>query len=473
MTDRLRRAVARLRWDVLAIVVFAFAARLVYRLAQGEAAFLENGYTFYRDIAESFLAGQGLCFDDGVDCAVRLPVYPILVSFFVQGDFLYPGLPLVQATISATRCLLAYGIGRTLFGPRAGLVAAGLTAINPYSIVHSTAMQDTSLFNMLMALSIYLLLQSREPHARSGLSLAAGAALAVASLTTVRLGLFLPMAVLWAAMPSGSSAPWRVRQAALVSIPIVVLLGVWVGRNWIAVGAPVLTTEAGVSLWLANNPDTLEFLPDRSVDELSEVAHERLPADRRVLLASLDSEVAVDRLLGQWAIEYMWANPGPTLANMGSKVAAAFSGQLSPARGGWVQLAYAAFIVPLHALALFGWWRTRGRSDLAHHGHLLVCFLFAAFAITTAVFWAHTSHKSTLHLFLAVYAAFAITQWLPRPGMPAEALALSRTWGASLALGVWLGRFAPIAGLAAFAARGGRDEDGRPASGATGPHCAA
>ncbi|MDP2390720.1 MAG: hypothetical protein Q8N52_10385, partial [Acidobacteriota bacterium] len=201
-------------------------------------------------------------------------------------------------------------------------------------------------------------------------------------------------------------------------------LGAWVGRNWTMVGAPVLTTEAGESLWLANHPATAEFLPERSVDELSEVANERLPDDRERLLDSLDSEVATDRLLARWAIEYMWANPGQTLTNMGSKIAAAFSGQLSPARGGWVQLGYAAFIVPLHALALIGWWRTRGRPDLAHHGHLLVCFLFAAFAMTTAVFWAHTSHKSTLHMFLGVYAAFAITQrWVPRPVVPAEARA--------------------------------------------------
>ncbi|MDP2054850.1 MAG: glycosyltransferase family 39 protein, partial [Acidobacteriota bacterium] len=361
MTGRLRRAVARLRWDLLAIVIVAFAVRLGYRLALGEAAFLDHGYTFYRDIAESFLRGQGLCFDGGVDCAVRVPVYPVLVSFFVQWDVVYPGLPITQAAISASRCLIAYGIGRTLFGPRAGLVAAGLTAINPYSIVHSTAMQDTSLFNMLMALAIYLLLQSREPQARTGLSLAAGAALAVASLTTVRLVVFLPMAVLWAALPSRPAAPWRRRQAALVSIPIVLLLGAWVGRNWTMVGAPVLTTEAGESLWLANHPATAEFLPERSVDELSEVANERLPDDRERLLDSLDSEVATDRLLARWAIEYMWANPGQTLTNMGSKIAAAFSGQLSPARGGWVQLGYAAFIVPLHALALIGWWRTRGR----------------------------------------------------------------------------------------------------------------
>lgn len=419
MTGTLRRAVARFRWELLAIFVIAFAARLVYRLAQGEAAFLAHGYTFYRDLADSYLSGQGLCFDGGVDCAVRVPVYPVLVSFFLRWDALYPGLPMAQAAISASSCLIAYGIGRTLFGPRKGLLAACLTAVNPYAIVHSTAIQETSLFNLLIALAIYLLLQSREPGRGGGTSLAAGLMLALASLTTVRLIAFVPLAVLWAALPLGRDRPWRLRQAALVSIPIVLLVSPWVGRNWMVIGAPVLTTEAGLSLWVANNPATFEFLPDRSVDEIYDVAYARLPEDRKVALSSLDSELAVDRLLGQWAIEYMQANPGQTVVNMGRKVIAAFSGQLSPARKGWVQIGYAAFIVPLHLLALIGWWRARAQADPQHPGHLLVLFLFAAFVITTAVFWAHTSHKSTLHMFLGVYAAFAIAQWLPRPVTPA------------------------------------------------------
>ncbi len=423
MTGPLRRAVARLRWELIAIVALAFAARLTYRLAYGEQAFLANGYTFYRDLADSFLRGQGLCFDGGVDCAVRVPVYPVLVSFFMRWDFLYPGLPIVQAAISASRCLIAYGIGRTLFDRRSGLIAAGLTAINPYSIAHSTAIQDTSLFNVLIALAVYLLLQSRESSRPVAFKLAAGVILGVATLTTVRLTLFLPLALMWVALPSMPGGRWRIRQAAMVSLPVVILLGGWMARNWSLVGAPVLTTESGVSLWVANNPATLEFRPDRSVDEIYVVAYERLPEERKVMLTSIGSELEVDRLLAQWALEYMREDPPRTLGIMVRKVFWSFTGQLSPARDWLTQLGYAAYVVPLHALALIGWWRSRGNGKLV--AHLLVCFLFVAFMVTTAVFWAHTSHKSTLHLFLGVYAAFALAQWraasTPMPGCAAAA----------------------------------------------------
>lgn len=421
MTAALRRAVARLHWELVAIVVFAFAARLIYRLAQGEAAFLNHGYTFYRDLADSFLQGSGFCLEGGVDCAVRVPMYPLLVSAFLRVDWLYPGLPILQAAISASRCLISYGIATTLFDRRAGLIAAGLTALNPYSIAHSTALQDTSLFNLLMGLAIYLLLQSREVPRGLPFKLAAGVVLGLATLTTVRLSVFLPLAVLWVAWPSSPDGPWRLRQAAMVSIPVILLVGGWMARNWSVTGAPVLTTESGVSLWVANNPVTAEFLPDRSVDEIYDAAYARLPEERKVLLASAGSELVADRLLWQWALEYMRTNPGQTLIDMVRKVGWSFSGQLSPEREPFIQWSYAAYSVPLHVLAVLGWWRSRhNRKPLAH---LLVGFLFVAFILTTAVFWSHTSHKSTLHMFLGIYAAFAITQWLPRPAAPAEARA--------------------------------------------------
>ncbi len=408
---------ARLRWALAAITGFAFTARLAYRFAHGEEAFLNHGYTFYLDLADSFLSGSGFCFEGGVDCAVRAPLYPLVISAFRHWEWLYPGLPILQAAISASRCLISYGIASTLFDRRAGVLAAGLTALNPYSIAHSTAMQDTSLFNLLMGLAIYLLLRSREAPRSLPFKLAAGVVLGLATLTTVRLSLFLPLAVLWVAWPSLPGGSWRLRQAAIVSIPVVLLVGGWVARNWSVTGAPVLTTESGVSLWVANNSATLEFLPDRSVDEIQSVAYERLPQERKALLAAADSELAADRLLWQWGIEHMRANPGQTLTGMVRKVGWAFSGQLSPEREPYIQWSYAAYSVPLHLLAVVGWWRSR--LDRKPVAHLLVGFLFVAFIITTAVFWSHTSHKSTLHMFLGIYAATALSRWwgsgAPRP----------------------------------------------------------
>ena len=51
-------------------------------------------------------------------------------------------------------------------------------------------------------------------------------------------------------------------------------------------------------------------------------------------------------------------------------------------------------------------WRARRHAD-----HLLAPALLAAFAATTAVYWAHTSHKSVIDALLFVYAAGALAAW--------------------------------------------------------------
>jgi hypothetical protein len=378
----------------IGLTVLGFALRLGYGLARGEDAFLNQGYTFYREIAATFLGGDGLCVSAGVNCALRVPLYPLIVSGFLKLGWLYPGLPILQAAVGAGECVIAWGIGRALCNERTAVIAAALAAVNPYAVMHGTAMQETTVFNVLIALSVFLLLRTQH--------LSAGAALGLAMLTSLRLALFAPLAVLWAWRSS-----WR--QGLLTLMPILLLVGGWVTRNWLVTGAPVLTTESGLSLWVANHPATLDFYPERSIDLVTPVAFDTLPPERQRALSAA-SEVDADRLMAGWAIEYMLANPGRTAVNMIRKVAWAFSGRLSPAREGIIQPGFALVFVPLSGLALLGLWRSRHQGG----GHVLVYLLFTAFAITTAVYWAHTSHTSTLHVFLCVYAASELARWRPR-----------------------------------------------------------
>ena len=65
--------------------------------------------------------------------------------------------------------------------------------------------------------------------------------------------------------------------------------------------------------------------------------------------------------------------------------------------------------MPVHLLAAVGLWRVRRRW----REHLVVGVVFLAFALTTAVFWAHTSHKSYLDVFLFVYASAGVVGFAP------------------------------------------------------------
>ena len=87
----------------------------------------------------------------------------------------------------------------------------------------------------------------------------------------------------------------------------------------------------------------------------------------------------------------------------------AFSGYLSPARSGVVQLGFALVFAPISIVSAIGVWRYRHRSP----GHALVALVFLSFIVTTAIFWAHTSHVSYLHplqfIFTAAMAASLTT----------------------------------------------------------------
>jgi 4-amino-4-deoxy-L-arabinose transferase-like glycosyltransferase len=387
----------------------AFVARGAVRLAAGETDFLANGYSFYTQLATSLVDGTGLCMAPGQGCALRVPVYPVFLAPWLAAGWMFPGLAIAQAAVGAALTWLAWRIGRDLFGDRAGLLAAVMTALSPYALVHDTAIQDTVLVNGLMALAVHLLWRTRG-RGTPVVCLGAGVALGLVALTTARLTLVVPAGIAWAVIGAGPTLRLRVRSALLVALPVLCLLGGWVARNGRVVGAPVLTTEAGESLWVANNPWALAHFPAESIDlSLADSYAGMTTAEQRAYDRVSGSEVVRDRLLRTWALEYMAAHPGVTLANGARKIWVSVSAELSPARGAVLRWGYALVFLPIHLLAAWALWRHRR----AWRVHALFGAVLVSFAFTTAMFWAHTSHKSYLDVFLFVYAAAALSRRSP------------------------------------------------------------
>lgn len=394
------------------LAVSAFLLRLVVRLRAGHQSILEGGYHLYREIAETFISGGGLCYEPGVRCAVRMPLYSLVLAPFEKAEWIYPGLVVLQAAVGASLVVLAWMIGLELFGRRTAWLAAAAAAFNPYAIIHDTALQETVFTNALAACAMWLLLcagsrraPSRDRHHRARALVAAGLVLALVVLTTARLALIVPAAVLWTALAFGPGTD-RLRATVAMALPVAVLVGGWAVRNWSIVGAPVLTSESGESFWVANHALTLEFLPERSIDQAKTQAYAALPKARAQSLVSLGrDEVARDRLLARWGWEYVREQPWRVLQGAVGKVWSAVSGQLSPARGPVESWSYRVVFASVQVLALLGWWRVRRDGSQ----HLLTPLVVAAFVATTAVFWAHTSHKSYLDVPLFVYAASVVT----------------------------------------------------------------
>jgi 4-amino-4-deoxy-L-arabinose transferase-like glycosyltransferase len=392
-----RELLGRRGW-LIAIVVIGIVMRTVIRLASGEAAFLTNGYSFYLAIAENLVAGNGFCYAPEESCALRMPLYPLVLAPLAAVDIVYPAIVIVQALLGGLLAWIAWWLGRELFSDRVGAIAAIATALNPYAVLHDTALQDTALLNFLVAGSIALLLRAARANTAASW-LAAGLVLALAVLTSARIVLFVPLAIVWASAAARGPWPARLKTAMLMTLPIVVLLGGWMVRNWRVAGAPVLTTEGGEALYFGNSSLTFRHFPERSID-LTAGEIERLPAGEQRMLASLaGQDVALDRLYRRLALDYIAANPTATTVGAICKLWVTASAELSPAREPFIQWGYRAVFVPLHLLAIIGAWQARGR------GHWLIGACLLAFALTTAAFWAHTSHKSYLDPLIFVYAS--------------------------------------------------------------------
>jgi hypothetical protein len=331
-----------------------------------------------------------------------MPLYPLVVAPFIANGLAYPWLIVFKALVGATLPWLAYRIGSMLFNPSIGLLAAVGTALNPYAVVHGPSLQDTVIFNWLLALSVYLVIRAHREQTLAQ-SAAAGLALALATLTTARMALFVPIALVWLVSDRRSSS--RALRIAVAALPIVLLLGGWMARNATWVGSPVLTTESGLSLWMANNDVTAAYLPARSIDSLRPAAWSRLTEVQRRTALSLDrDEVALDRFYAGLAFAHVTGDPAGSLALAARKIAYSFIGYLSPARSWPIQFAHAMIFLPINVMAIVGLWRMRAAGG----AHLLVQLMFLSFVVTTGIFWAHTSHRSFLHVFQFIYAASVV-----------------------------------------------------------------
>ena len=407
MIDRARR---KSHTHLVFILLVAVALRLAWRIHKGGDDFWVNGYSFFYEMAKNIAAGHGFHLEGG-GYAMRVPVYPAFLAFaaLVAGkSYLWIVVP--QALMGAGTVLCAYLLGRDLFGERPGLLAAFITAIYPYYVVHDTALQETGMFTFLTTLSILLLLRAAQRNSERAWPLfgVAGVVLGLAVLTRQTLAPFALTALAWIGVWSttGSSGQ-RARRLAVIALPFAAMVGFWIGRNYLLLGAPVLTSELGRQVWNANNAKTFSHYPEESIDRSAGEAFDALsPVEERELEAMSTNEIAESDWFLRKGLAYIRAHRLETLERAGRKLAAGFSWRFNPVREPVVQAAYLASYGPVSILGAIGMFLTRRRwRELGP-----IYLLFLNFAAVTAVFWAHTSHRSYLDVYLIIFAAYTLQQ---------------------------------------------------------------
>jgi 4-amino-4-deoxy-L-arabinose transferase-like glycosyltransferase len=167
------------------------------------------------------------------------PLYPYLLALLLGlcGGSV-GGVLLVQLVLGALQPLLAFLIGRRLFGDAAGLVAAALLAFYGPLVFYQGMLLRDWLVLLLEPLAVLTLLRAREQERAPGWALA-GAALGLALLAKATLLLFVPLALAWSLTGPRATPVRPAARAALVLLGLGLALSPLLLRN-AAVGAPLL-----------------------------------------------------------------------------------------------------------------------------------------------------------------------------------------------------------------------------------------
>ena len=364
-------------------------------------------YTDYFDMAKNVVHGVGYCLgDDRTLCAYFPPVYPTILAAGILTGHPWTAIALISSLLGAGTVWLTYLIGQRLFGTAVGLLASAYAAVYPYYVWHDPVLQETGTLAFVVAGAMYLLLRGAGPRPAAAsqaamLPLAAGAALGLCVLTKANLALFLLLALAWTAVAFG------VRRALWMALGAVLIVGPWVVRTWRITGEPILYSNAGFSLWTANHRLTFDYFPDRRIDDAQVPEWTDLtPAEQREFDAISDPHwIKQTHWLWRKGMAFILAHKWMTLRRAVFKVWIGFSPRFSPAKGWLFQTVYFVSYAPMLALACWGAWRSRQRwRDLAY-----IYAAFLGFALGTAVFWAHTSHRMYLEPYLMILAASTVT----------------------------------------------------------------
>ncbi len=208
---------------------------------------------FYLRIAREWRVGQGLT--TSAEISAGYPLFVALVDLVRWTSWLRPDLAtsvgLTQSVLSGATIAVTALVGRRVAGPAIGLVAAGVLAVWPNSVIGAAVVLSEPLATFLGVVVVTLLVWDRHPSTRR--LLLAGVVLGVAA--EVRPG-SLVLLVLFLAVPAGGSWRARVRAIALGGVAaLLVVLPFALRSSYVTRSFVPFDLRAGSSLCLGRLPE--------------------------------------------------------------------------------------------------------------------------------------------------------------------------------------------------------------------------
>jgi hypothetical protein len=305
----------------------------------------------------SFLAGHGAALSSGFHIgptAQHPPLYPLALAGLRWLGVSTDNLRWFGVVTGAMTVIGLGALGRSLAGARTGLVAAAIAAVYPLLIVPDGALLSETLYGPVLVLVLWAGVSlARQPDVKRAAMLGAG--IGVATLVRSEALALVVVLALPLAWRGGGGRSRALRLLAAVGCALVVVAP-WVVRNDIALGAPTLSTNDGVTLAWANCAQTYHGARLGYFD----------PACANHPLAG--NEVHQSAVLRRQALRYASDHIGRLPVVILARLARTwglfdpFQGSNSEGRNPHVSDVGVVMYYPLALLAIFGaaaWWRRR------------------------------------------------------------------------------------------------------------------
>jgi tetratricopeptide (TPR) repeat protein len=260
------------------------------------------------------------------------PLYPyFLAALLLLFGPRMEAIGIVQGGVGAVSCVLAYLVGRRVFGERAG-VAASLVMAFYGPLIHFDAQPLIPVLHIVLALAgLLALLRARGSPG----VFAAGLLWGLAAIATPNILLAVPVAAWWLRRRRGSagagegppgvaSAPGARRAAAFFLLGAAAPVALVTARNLAVAGQPVLiSSNAGINLYIGNNPEYERTIRIRPGGEFERLAQE--PENLGVRGAAEKS-----RYFARRALAFLAGSPGAAARLYLRKVLDLFAGREIP-----------------------------------------------------------------------------------------------------------------------------------------------
>ncbi len=179
--------------------------------------------------------------------AYRIPGYSFFLAcvFRVFGEN-YAWVRFLQCVAGSFTVLLVWGIG-DFCSRRVAWIAGIAAAVYPDLVTHSSAVLAESIHTFLFVAAIFLMLRAERPRG----DFAAGLVWGAATMCKTNSLTLLPFVWVWSLLRR--HWPVAILRAGLVTLGFALVIGSWIARNAVVVGAPILNSDSGRVLWEANN----------------------------------------------------------------------------------------------------------------------------------------------------------------------------------------------------------------------------